>query len=119
MFKVNVSVVEKMTKMERIDAEHMYLGLAFLCEKDEKPSGSYAMKRSAESVVIQQYNFAERQLMSSYKELFRVSSAIYKRTGEKLIGFVDQKDKTPGNAYLAWRTVYRAIDDLKSREATA
>lgn len=109
MFKVSVSAVAEMTKKEREEAEIMYLKLAYLYENDEKPSGSYEMRKSPERIVLRGYSYAERELVNSYKELFAVSSAVCKRSGKRLIGFVDYEEKTPKNAYLAWQLIYHAI----------
>lgn len=117
MFEVNEAAVAKMTKMEKVNVEEMYLNLAYLYETEEIISGSRAMRRSPEEIVMQRcsYSFAERQLVSSFKELFHISSEIYKRTGLRLIGFVNKREKTPKNAYLAWYKLYRAIDAQKVR----
>jgi len=114
MFKVNLGVVKEMTSQEMRNAEITYLGLAFLYENEEFASGSKAMRRSAEDVVLaSSYSYAERQLLSSYKELFHIDMAIYSRTKKHLVGFINKSDRTPENALYTWRQIYREIDDLK------
>lgn len=121
MFDVNVAAVAQMTKMERIDAENMYLNLAYTYENEEIISGSRAMKRSPERIVMQRcgYSFAERRLVESFKELFDISNRIYKRTGLALIDSIGKKDMTPKNAYQVWYKLYRAIDAQKVRDKVA
>lgn len=116
MFNVNVAAVAKMTKMERVSVESMYLNLMYLKESEVRVSGSRAMRRSPEEIVMERnnYSFAERQAVNSFKELFHISSDIYKRTGLRLIGFVTKEDKTPTNAIRTWRKLYLALSVMKT-----
>ena len=121
MFKVNLAVVAEMTKMERLNVEEMYLNLAYAYETEEIISGSRAMRRSPEEIVMQggSYSFAERQAVRSFKELFDISSENYKRTGLQLISFVPKEEKTPENALNTWHALYKKIDALKASNRVA
>lgn len=111
MIKINVAAIDKMTDNEKRFAKITYLDLAYTYENEEFASGSYAMRRSAESVCIRGESRADRKLRSSWKDLFDLSKSIRERTGEKLIDFVEKEDKTPKNALIAWRQIYRVLDN--------
>ena len=111
MKRINEKAVKMMSEKEKFFAEITFLDLAYTYENEEYASGSYAMRRSAESVCLYGESRADRKLRSSWKDIFDLSKSIRERTGESLIGFVEKEDKTPKNALNVWRQIYRAIDD--------
>ena len=123
MFKINKNMVQHFNKEQRMNAEYMYLSLAYAYENESEASGSRKMSLSTEKKVMRKlsgdYSFAERLLMSSYKELFKVSKEIREEHGVSLIGFVDNQEKTPENALIAWRIIYKEMEENKKKQKTA
>ncbi|WP_097005329.1 hypothetical protein [Lacrimispora amygdalina] len=118
MFKINLSAVKEMNRMERFDAERTFLSLEYEYENEEMLSGSKAMSRSPENILIGNHTYIEHKLLGSYKLLFALSRQIKDRTGINLVEFVKAEDRTAKNALTAWRTIYRKIDALKGTEHT-
>lgn len=119
MFKVNVAAVAQMTKMERVSVEEMCLNLTFLKENEVRLSGSRAMRRSPEQIVMERSksSFADLQAKKSFNELFSIADEVQKRTGLWLISFIKKEDMTPANARRVWRELYQAVNATKLNKA--
>lgn len=119
MIKVNVAAVAQMTKMEKVSVEETYSNLIFFKGYATRSSGSRAMRRSPEQIVMgrNKSSFAERQAAWSYKELFHLADEIHNRTGLWLIGFIKKEDMTPANARNIWRELYQTINALELNKA--
>ena len=107
MFRVNLEMIEKMTKEEKRICEVTYLDLAYtyFTERSEAKSGSEAMRIDPESIFCS-YSRAERKAYSTFKELFMLNQAILAREGMPLIGFVSKENKTAKNVFNAWSLIY-------------
>ena len=118
MFKVNVAAVAEMTKMERVSVEEMCLNLTFLKENEVRLSGSRAMRRSPEQIVMERSksSFADLQAKKSFNELFSIADEVQKRTGLWLISF-KKEDMTPANARRVWRELYQTVNATKLNKA--
>jgi hypothetical protein len=116
MFKINLEAVKEMSRMERFDAERAFLSLEYEYENEEMLSGSKAMSRSPENILLGSHTYVEHKLLGSYKLLFALSKQIKDRTGVNLVEFVKEDERTAKNALTAWRTIYRKIDALKETE---
>ena len=117
MFRVNLEMIEKMTKEEKRICEVTYLDLAYtyFTERSEAKSGSEAMRIDPESIFCS-YSRAERKAYSTFKELFMLNQAILAREGMPLIGFVSKENKTAKNVFNAWSLIYFRMEEKKNRK---
>ena len=120
MFRVNLEMIEKMTKEEKRICEVTYLDLAYtyFTERSEEKSGSEAMRIDPESIFCS-YSRAERKAYSTFKELFMLNQAILAREGKPLIGFVSKENKTAKNVFNAWSLIFFRMEEKKNRKLLA